>query len=165
MLRTLDNDEQRRHEQHREAGRSEHSGEDRDVDGFSGGRSGAIRKHERQNAERECGRRHEDRSETGARSLDGGIDDALAGVSQLAGDFDDQDRVLRRKHDEQDEIDLCVEIDFDAQQRKTRTGPTSDSGAATSIVIGAYQLVLHGQHEGNEQQCECEHEVDLTAVV
>src|ERR1044072_4976900 len=70
FLEALDHDEQRRHEQHRQAGRGDHSGEHRDADRLARARTRAGRDHQRHDREDERDRGHQDRAEPRLRGLD-----------------------------------------------------------------------------------------------
>ena len=65
----------------------------------------------------------------------------LPGGAHFARHLDDQDRVLGRQRDQQDQADLDVEIVVDAEAvAAPTTGPISDSGTASSTETGASQL-------------------------
>ena len=74
--------------------------------------------------------------------------------AMLARDLDDQDGVLRRQRDQQDQADLGVEIVVDAQARSApATGPTQrqrhreDDGERREPAF-----VLPGEHQIDQQQ-------------
>ena len=81
VLEALHHDEERRHEQHRKAGRGQHAGEHGDADRLARVGAGAGREHQRHHAEDEGERRHQDRAEARARRLDRGFHDRLAVAS------------------------------------------------------------------------------------
>ena len=66
--------------------------------------------HQRQHAEDEGHRGHDDRAEAQVRRLQRRFDHALALRLQVLGELDDQDRVLRRQADDGDQADLEVHV-------------------------------------------------------
>ena len=101
-----------------------------------------VATHQRRDAEDEGKRRHQDRPEAGPRRLDRGFEQRLAVAHvQFERDLDDQDGVLGRQRDQQDEADLGIEVVVDPQRPSAPAiGPSSDSGTARITEIGAYQL-------------------------
>src|SRR6185295_19059774 len=61
---TTNDPEEERNEEDPDCGGEEHSSEDTRSDGVTTRRTSAGREHERQHAENECERRHEDRSQS-----------------------------------------------------------------------------------------------------
>ena len=84
--------------------------------------------------------------------------------AQLARKLDDQDRILARERDEQDEADLGVEVVADAERQQRRRGAEQrqrhrdDDGQRRDPA-----LVLAGEHEVDEQEAQPVDEVDLVA--
>ena len=91
--------------------------------------AGAGRHHQRRDAEDEGEGGHQDRPEAGARRLDRRFDDRLAGGAHLARHLDDQDRVLGRQRDQQDQADLDVEVVVDAEAVEHRRPARSATSA------------------------------------
>src|SRR5260370_13716670 len=111
FLETTNDDEKRRHEQHRKASRGEHAAEQRDCDGAARMGAGAGCEHQRQHAQDKRERSHEDGAEASARRLERRLDDRLAiEYAPLARHFYDQDRVLGRERNQQHETNLSVEF-------------------------------------------------------
>ena len=77
--------------------------------------------HQRHDAQDEGERRHQDRPEAAAGGLDRRFLDRMPAVpAQGARELDDQDRVLGRERDQQDQADLGVEVVGHAQRQQRR---------------------------------------------
>ena len=87
-------DEEHRHEEDREQGGGDHAAHHAGADRVPARRSRARTDDERQHAEHEGKRGHQDRSQAQARGFERGVDQAVALRLQVLGEFDDQDRVL-----------------------------------------------------------------------
>src|ERR1700728_2161641 len=83
-----------RREDQPEQGDPEHPEEHRDPDRLAHFGTRAGRHHQRQHAEDKRKRRHQDRTQPQAAGLDHGFQPLAALVLDVAGEFDDQDRVL-----------------------------------------------------------------------
>ena len=75
-----------------------------------------VAKTERQHAEDEGERGHQDGPEAELRGFDGGVDDDRPCFAKLLGELDDQDGVLGGQADEHDETDLAVDVVGEAAQ-------------------------------------------------
>ena len=95
---------------------ADHAAHDAGADGMTavGARAGGNR--QRQHAEHEGDRGHQDRAESQAAGFQRGIDQVMSLVLQVAGKLDDQDRVLRRQADDDDQADLEVDVVGQAAQ-------------------------------------------------
>ena len=80
------------------------------------GLAGALRGDERQHAEDERERGHQNRTEPDPRGFDRGLRNRQPALAQLLGEFDDQDRVLGGKADQHDQADLTVDVVGQAAQ-------------------------------------------------
>ena len=47
----------------------------------------------------------------------------IAGLMVVTGKFDNQDAVLRREGDQQDDTDLCIDANWHAHDETTQNGP------------------------------------------
>ena len=114
-------------------------------------------KHERQHAEDERQRGHQDRPEPDARRLERGIDDREPFAAQLLGELDDQDRVLRGQADEHDEADLAVHVVLQpAQALRADAAEHGERHAQQDDERQHQALVLRREREVHEQQREAE---------
>ena len=93
-----------------EGGHSDHPEEDRGAERLAKLPARAARDHQRQHAEDEGEAGHQDRAKPGARRLDRRLDRPCAALFGLLGEFDDQDRILRRQRDQHDQADLGQDI-------------------------------------------------------
>ena len=102
---------------------------------------GAGREHERQHAEDERQRGHQDRPQPDARRLDRRLDDRQPAVPQLLGELDDQDRVLRRQADQHDQADLAVDVVRQpAHPLRADSAPSTASGTPSRMMNGSTRL-------------------------
>jgi len=79
-------------------------------------RARAGRDHQRHDAENEGEAGHEDGAQAQTGRLDRRVDDALAGVLDLPGELDDEDRVFAGEPDQNDEADLREDVVVHAPQ-------------------------------------------------
>ena len=102
--------EEHRHEQDCQQGRGDHPREHAGADGTLAGRTGTGGEEQRQHAQNERHRSHDDGSETQMAGLQHGFDQTLALSLQVLGKFDDQNGVLGRQPDDGDQAHLQVDI-------------------------------------------------------
>ena len=102
--------------------------------------------------------------EARTRRLDRGSEDGFAAGPELARHLDDQDRVLRRQRDQQNEPDLHVEIVGDAEPEEDGHRPGERQRHGEKDRDGREPaLVLAGEHQIDKQQRHGEDEVHLAA--
>ena len=115
----------------------EHSADHRTPDRVAPARPGAAGDRQRQDAEHERQTGHQDRSQPQLRRLQR----RLATTSHppghaFLGEFDDQDRILRRKADSGDESDLEINIVVEARsaspRRRRRSRPAARPASTAS---------------------------------
>ena len=110
-LREATNDpEEQRNEEDPDRRREEHSGKHARADGMAARRARARGNHERQHAQNECERCHENGSDSLARRLDCRLAQAQPLLAQMRRELDDEDCVLRGETDHRDQTDLEVDI-------------------------------------------------------
>jgi NAD(P)-dependent dehydrogenase (short-subunit alcohol dehydrogenase family) len=118
LLQPLHDNEHRRHERDGEDRRAEHAGQYGDTDRLLCVGAGARGEHQRHHAEDEGERRHEDGAEARTSRFHRGLEDVLAlANAQFARELDDEDGVLARQRDKQDEANLRVEVVADAKRQ------------------------------------------------
>ena len=88
----------------------DHAAHHAGADGALAGRAGAAGDHQRQHAQDEGQRGHDDRAEAQVAGGQRRFDQALALRLQVFGELDDQHRVLRRQADDGDQADLEVHV-------------------------------------------------------
>ena len=94
----------------------EHARDHRDADRHAARGTGAAAQHQRNRTEDEGDCRHQHGTEAHVAAFDRGFDKALAGFVALLGELDDQDGVLGGQADEQDEADLTVDVEGEAER-------------------------------------------------
>jgi hypothetical protein len=98
------------------------------------------REGEGQNAHHERERGHEDRTQPQAARLDRGFDRRLPGEFELAREFHDQDRVLRRETHEDDEPDLREDVVVAVHRPHARHRGEEPIGTMRMIESGSTRL-------------------------
>src|SRR5258708_11304226 len=104
------NDVEGRREDQSERRDADHAGKNRGPKRLPELGAGARRPYQRHDTENEGERRHQDRPQPQPRGFHGRGPAVAASVLELLGEFDDQDRVLRRKTNQHDEADLGEDI-------------------------------------------------------
>ena len=100
-----------------------------------------VREHQRQHAEDEGERGHQDRPQPQPSRLHRRVDDRQAFLAPPLGEFDDQNGVLRREPDQHDEADLRIDVDLHLPRSQIAPSePISASGADDSTMNGIDQL-------------------------
>ena len=99
-----------------------------------------VANDQRQHAEDERERGHQDRPQPDARRFDRRLDDRQPLVPQLLGELDDQDRVLRRQPDQHDQPDLAVDVVGQAAHPLRDSAPSTASGTPSSTMNGSTRL-------------------------
>ena len=156
--------EEQRNEENADRRREQHSGEHAGADRVAAHRARAARQQQRQHAEDERERRHEDRPQSFARRLDRRLANPHAVRAQLVGEFDDQDRVLRRQTDDGDQPDLEVDVvrlmpNPDAEQRAEHAERHAEQHGERHRPA----LVLRREHEKHQHETEREDERRVAA--
>ncbi len=100
------------HEDQRQQGRRDHAAEDGRAERLPAGRACPACEHQRKHAENEGEGGHQDRPQTQPSRLHRRLDDRQALLATPFGEFNDQDRVLRREADQHDEADLRIDVDL-----------------------------------------------------
>ena len=103
-------------------------------------RAGAAGDDQRQDAQDEREGRHQDRTEPQPCSLHDRLHRPLALGLQLAGELDDQDRILGGQADENDEADLRQDVDVSTQHRTPAIAASRHIGTISTIASGRLQL-------------------------
>src|SRR5216683_789667 len=165
FLETANDDEKRRHNQQRKAGRGEHAAEHRDTDRLARIGAGAGCEHQRQHAQDKRERSHEDGAEAGPRRLERRLDDRLAiEYAPLARHFYDQDRVLGRERNQQHETDLSVEVVANTEPLENHNRPhQGERHRKQHRDRHEPAFVLAREHQIHEQHRERENVIDLVA--
>ena len=110
LAQALHHHEEDGHHGEREERREQHAAEDGGAEGVAARGAGARREHERQHAEDERERRHQDGAEADARGMDRGVLDRLALLAQGLRELDHENRVLAREADEHHQADLAEHV-------------------------------------------------------
>ena len=97
--------------------RGEHAAEHARADRHLRAGAGPARDRQRQHAEAEGQRRHDDRAQAQLRALDRRLDEAHALLEVRLRELHDQDRVLRRQAEHGEQADLEVDVVRQAAQR------------------------------------------------
>src|SRR5450432_1724006 len=108
-------------EENPDGGREQHSEEHAGTDRVPALRTGAARDQQRYDAENEGEGGHENRAQSLARRLDGGLANREPLRTKLVREFHDQDRVLRSQSDDDNQPDLEVE-----DRKSTRLNSSHD---------------------------------------
>ena len=120
---------------HRDA---EHAAEDDGAEHVAHLGAGAAREYQRQHAEDEGERGHQDRPQPQLRGFDGGGQGVHPRALFLARELDDQDRVLAGETDQHHEADLREDVHVEAAQDQRRDREQ--------------QAQRHDQHDGDRQR-------------
>jgi hypothetical protein len=107
----LDGEEEDRGEEDAEQRDAEHAGEDGGAEGAAHFRPGPLGDEERDDAEDEGDRGHDDRPEPELAGVEDGLLPGRPGDVPGTGELDDQDRVLAGEADEDHEADLGEDVD------------------------------------------------------
>ena len=149
--------EEDRHDGEREEGRRDHAAEDRGAERVARGGAGAGRHHQREDAEDEGERRHQDRAQAHARRMDRRLLQRLAALVEDLGELDDQDRVLARQADQHHQADLAEHVVGEPAQRLRRERPEDRERHHQHHREGqAPALVERGQTQEHDDQRERE---------
>src|SRR5499433_2131670 len=160
----LQDHKEHRHEGDGQQGRGHHSAEHHRTDRLLARRARAECEHQRHHAQDEGERRHHDGAKSAAGCLDGGFFYGHALVVQVSGEFHDENRVLARQGDHQDETDLSVQVAVEAAAEKRQDdahqgqGNDQDDGAGRGPA-----LVQRGEHQVDQDDGEGIDEVGLIA--
>src|SRR5882724_1606944 len=104
------NDVEGRREDQSESRNPDHARKNRGAERLPELGSGAGRPNQWHDTENEGERRHQDRPQPQPRGFHGRGPAVTAAVLELLGEFDDQDRILRRKTNQHDEADLGEDV-------------------------------------------------------
>ncbi len=151
-------DVEHRGQEQAEQGHAEHAGEHGDAGDRAHFRAGAVREHQRHGAGDERDRGHHDRAQAQAAGFQRGFDDALALHFQLAGELDDQDRVLARQAHQHHQADLHEHVVVAAGQ--PHAGQRREHAHRHDQDHRQRQrpaFVQRGQHQEREQDRQREH--------
>lgn len=133
-----DGDEVERDKEEAEERRGDGSADDAGADGVLAAGSGAGAQSEREHAEAEGDGRHQDWPQTLFHGVDGGVDQAFAGVEALFRELDHQDRVLGGEADDGDEADLEVDV----------VGQSAQVGGQQHAERAEGHVHHHGERDG-----------------
>jgi len=95
---------------------------------------------QRNAAEDERERRHEDGAEPQARALERGVDDGPAFLELGLRELDDEDRVLRGEADQHDEADLRIDVVVEMPRHEAEERAQHRHGHAEEHAEGSDQL-------------------------
>jgi hypothetical protein len=110
LAQSLPGDIQHRNQKNSDAARGNHTNENRRAHIMSCNFGRAFRPHERRQTKNECDRCHHHRPETHSRSQCRGLLDARALLALLLGKFDDQDAILCRERNQNNQANLRIEV-------------------------------------------------------
>ena len=134
---------------------ADHPGEHRDAHRTTHLRAGAGGDDERENAGDEGDARHQDRAQTQAARFDRGVDRRRTFVLFVLGELDDQDRILARETDEDDEADLREDVVVATAEPHARNGEEqAQRHDENDRERQPEAFVLRGEHEEHEQDAE-----------
>src|SRR5438477_12308897 len=147
------------HEENREEGRGEHAAHDAGAGGVPRSRARAGRDRERQHAEDERHRSHQDRPEAQPRRFDRGSGWAQALVGLQHRELDDQNRILGREAEQRYQAYLEVDVIGESAQPDRRQRAESPEGKRKQHRQRQGQLlILRGEDEEHHHHREAERE-------
>ena len=118
-----------------------------------GVRPGAVREHQRQYAEDERERRHEDGPQSKAGGFHGRFQDSTSLAAKPDREFDDEDRVLRRQPEEHQQSDLAVDVEGEAAPFEGEDRPEDrERHREDDDERNRPALVERGEHEEDHDQ-------------
>src|SRR5450756_1224493 len=154
---SLDDDEKNRDEKDRETRGREHSRDDDRPEDAPRGRARALRDPQRHAPEDEREGRHEDGAKAELRALKRGLDEVFALLELRFREFDDQDRVLGREADEDDEADLPVDVEVIVAKDESEKTAEDRDGHREKHAQGEGPTFVEGcEDEKDEDERETE---------
>jgi hypothetical protein len=118
----------------------DHAAENRRAYGVASVFSGAAGDDQRDDAQNEGERRHENRTQADAGGFNGRVENGHAALAQLLGEFHDQDGVLGGEADEHDQSDLAVDVVLLAAEPLRAERAEQAMGTARRIMKGSTKL-------------------------
>lgn len=109
-------DEEDRHENHSQRRGADHAANHADTDGALTGCAGSAGDRQRQDAQDEGQRSHDDRAKAQFGGFQRGVHQRMALLMQVLGEFDDENGVLRRQADDGDQANLEIDVVGHAQR-------------------------------------------------
>src|SRR3984957_1325678 len=113
---------------------------------------------QRQHAQDEGKRGHQNRAQADTGGFDGGVDNAAALFAQLLREFDNQDGILARKANEHDQADLAVDVVLltaqrlraDGAQQRGRNCEQHDKRKRKAFVLRGERQIHHQNSQAEE---------------
>src|ERR1035437_663138 len=153
-----------RDEEEVENGGEQHAADDGGAHGAATQRARAGGEDQRQNAENEGERGHQNGPQTQLAGLSGCVSDGASLAAQLLSKLDNQNRVFRRESNEHDQADLAVDIVGEAAQRDQAQRAEHRHGHSQKNDEGQREaLVLRREGEIHDQDAERENDKRFAA--
>ena len=162
----FDDDVQHRNEDDVQESGHHHPAGHRRADRMPGFLSRTGGKDERKHAENKRQGRHQDRTQTNAGRLDGGIEDRQAALAELFGELHDQNGVLRSQPNQHDESDLAIHVVRQSADPLRRQCPQDRERNAEQYDEGQHEtFILRREREVDQQQRKSEDQNRLAACL